>query len=126
MDKKPLIGVILCLILLLSIAIPVHGERKEITSKNNFESISSKGDIYFLTFAFIIGEYEICWKDFTYFRFWNSDYSIKSIDVLGYKAWEHKWYPVKAFMVEGDFRIGYLGRHQCNIFAIGPALTVQT
>jgi hypothetical protein len=62
MDKKPLIGIILFLILLSIIAVPTQGVSKTIDDKDNSEAISSNGDIYFFTFAFVKGEYENCWK----------------------------------------------------------------
>jgi len=119
MDKKPLIEIILCLILLSIIVVPTQGVKKTINYEENTELISSNGNIYFFTFAFVKGEYENCWKHTSYFNLWNSDYSIKSIDVLGYKAWEHKFYSVKAYSVQGSLRIGFIGRHHCCMFAWG-------
>jgi hypothetical protein len=126
MDKKPLIGIIICLILLLSIAVPAQGVSKTIDYEDNIESISSSRDIYFFTFAFVKGEYENCSKWFAYFNLWNPDFT-NTIDVLGYKAWEHKFYSVKAFNVQGSSRIGFIGRHHCCIFAWGySGVTVDT
>jgi hypothetical protein len=126
MDQKPLIGFILCLILLLSIAISFHGVGKTIDHEENTGSISNDDEIYFFTFAFVKGEYENCWKHVAYFRIWNSNFT-NTMDVLGYKAWEHKFYSVKAFSVVGSHRIGFIGRHHCCIFAWGfGGVTVQT
>ncbi|MFA5103016.1 MAG: hypothetical protein WC525_07660 [Candidatus Thermoplasmatota archaeon] len=127
MGKKPLIVIILCLILLSIIAVPTQSVSKTIDYEENTESLSSNGDIYFFTFAFVKGEYENCWKHTSYFRLWNSDYWIKSIDVLGYTAWDHQFYSVKAFNVEGSLRIGFIGQHHCCIFAWGfSGVTVDT
>jgi hypothetical protein len=117
MDKKPLIGIILCLVLLSIIAVPTQGVKTTINYEENTELISSNGDIYFFTFAFVKGEYENCWKHTSYFKIWTN--STNTMDVLGYKAWEHKFYSVKAGYVVGSLRIGYIGRHHCCIFAFG-------
>ena len=111
--------VILCLILLSTIAVPTQGVSKTIDDKDNSGAILSNRDIYFFTFAFVKGEYENCWKHTSYFKLWNSDYSIKSIDVLGYTAWDHQFYSVKAYSVQGSLRIGFIGQHHCCIFAYG-------
>jgi len=119
------LGIILCLIILLTIAIPFNSVGITLEKKNNTESISSK-DAYFFTFAFVKGEYENRSKWFAYFKLWNPDFT-NTIDVLGYKAWEHNFYSVKAYWVQGSFRIGFIGRHHCNIFAWGfSGVTVFT
>jgi len=118
MDKKPLIGIILCLILLSIIAVPTQGVKKTINYEENTKLISSDRDIYFFTFAFAKGEYENCWKHTSYFKLWNSNFT-NTMDVLGYKAWEHKFYSVKAYEVLGTLRIGFIGQHLCCIFAYG-------
>ena len=109
MDKKPLIGIILCLILLLGIGVPTNGEKTE--------AISNGRDIYFFDYAFISGEYEHCEKWFGYYNIWNSNYSIHSINVLGYSSYQDKYIPVKAYSVHGNNRIGFIGRHHCCIFS---------
>jgi hypothetical protein len=127
MRKNPLIhlGIIFCLILLLTIAVPTQGVSKTINYEDNTESISSN-DAYFFTFAFVKGEYENRSKWFAYFNLWNPDFT-NTIDVLGYTAWEHKFYSVKAYEVIGSSRIGFIGRHHCYIFAWGySGVTVFT
>jgi len=87
----------------------------------------SDGDIYFFHFAFVSGEYENCWRMIGLFRIWNSNYSIHSINVLGYSNYQGKFFSVKAFNVQGSFRIGFIGRHHCCMFAFGPGgVTVDT
>jgi len=65
------------------------------------------------------------WRGLGGFRIWNSNYSIHSIDVIGYSAYQGKFFSVKAFNVDGSFRIGFIGRHHCWIFTWGPGLTVD-
>jgi hypothetical protein len=102
-------------------AVPIHGESKTIDYGDSTESISSNGDIYFFTFAFVKGEYENRTRWFTYFEIWNSNYSIHSIDVLGFSPYyPDKIISVNAHCVFGSLRIGYIGRHHCCIFAFGP------
>jgi hypothetical protein len=124
--KKIHLGIILCLVLLLSMAIPIHGESKTIDYGDSTESISSNGDIYFFAFAFIEGDYENCWKHFTFFKLWNSNFT-NTINVLGYLDLERGFISVKAFEVVGSHRIGFIGQHHCCIFAWSwSGVTVST
>ena len=126
MDKKPLIGVFLCIILLFCILIPIC-QSKKIDQEKKTISTSDDGDIYFFTFAFVIGRYDNCYKWFNHYRIWNPDYSKKTISVLGYSPYySQKFIFVKAFNVEGCYRIGFIGRHHCMIFTFGVGLTVDT
>jgi hypothetical protein len=126
-DKKSLIGIILCLILLFNLTVPICGESRKIDVGEETESLSSDRDIFFLHFAFVSGEYENRTRWFTYFDIWNSNYSIHSIDVLGFSPYyPDKIMSIKAYRVWGSFRIGYIGRHHCCIFAFGPGgVTVE-
>jgi hypothetical protein len=85
----------------------------------------SDGDIYFFAFAFIEGNYENCWKHFSYFKFWTN--STNTINVLGYLDLERGFVSVKAGYVVGSLRIGFIGQHRCCIFAYGiGGVTVAT
>ncbi|HUS98867.1 MAG TPA: hypothetical protein VMY59_00925 [Candidatus Thermoplasmatota archaeon] len=77
----------------------------------------SDRDIYFFLFAFVSGEYENCWRQIGFFKIWNSNYSIHSINVLGYSDYQGKFISVKAYEVIGSYRIGFIGQHHCCIFA---------
>jgi hypothetical protein len=72
-------------------------------------------DIYFFAFAFIEGNYENCWKWFDYFKIWTN--STNTINVLGYSNYQGKFIYVKAGYIVGGFRVGFIGRHHCCIFA---------
>lgn len=77
-------------------------------------------EMYDFTFAFVRGTYEIAYKTVIVgFHIYNTNITNNSINVLGYKNWEHRWYRVIAHSVLGGPRIGYIGKHECRIFAFG-------
>lgn len=78
-----------------------------------------KDDRYNFTCAFVWGKYEMMDKWIDYFHIHNSNITNNTINVLGYKNWEHRWYRVMANEVTGGLRIGFVGRHQCCVFAFG-------
>ena len=81
---------------------------------------------YFFSRAYVWGKYEIMDKWFAYFHIYNSDITNNTINVLGYQNDDHLWHRVMAHDVIGGPRIGFIGRHQCFIFAFGYlGLTVQ-
>lgn len=87
---------------------------------------TSSDEGYYFSKAYVWGKYEIMDKWFAYFHIYNSDINNNTINVWGYKNWEHRWYRVMANDVEGGLRVGFIGRHQCFIFAFGYlGLTVQ-
>ncbi len=102
------------IILLLVGTVSMPGVSAKISDTSE---VYEKSDIYFFRFAFIIGEYENCEKWFGSFSIWNSDYSIHSINVLGYSSYQNQYIFVKACIVDGNSRIGFIGPHHCCIFS---------
>jgi len=77
-------------------------------------------EMYNFSSAFVRGTYEIAYKaGFFYFHIYNSNITNNTMYVLGYDNYEHRWYRVIAHSVIGGPRIGYIGKHECRIFAFG-------
>ncbi len=114
MDKKPLIGVILCFILFFSMVVPIHVESKKVDCEVKEET--SNHEIYFFAFAFIIGKYDNCSRWIADFTIWNPDHQKTTIYVLGYSDYKQTFIPVKAWHVMGGPHIGFIGRHHCCMF----------
>jgi|WetSurMetagenome_2_1015567.scaffolds.fasta_scaffold00411_18 hypothetical protein len=55
-------------------------------------------------------------KFYYYFHVYNSNITNNTINVLGY---HDRWHRVMAHDVYGGLRIGFVSRHQCDIFAFG-------
>jgi hypothetical protein len=131
--KKPtrIIQFISCGIIFLFIFssfISVYGEQFNVTKKNGKKTYEKSHLLpikpvinyneSFFTFAIFWGTYEERWgRPFFWVRVFNRDpWENRTINVIGYQNWEHKWTYKKAFMVDCQISIGFaiLG-HVCGM-----------
>jgi hypothetical protein len=130
MDKKPLIVVSICAVVLLvlgSLSNVVGYQTVMSTSVNDsplFQTRTQKATNqqqnsinpqYLFYYAFVWGYYEKMAKDIYFFNIWNSNTN-DTINVLGYDVYEHRWNRVMAEFVMGGTHVGFIGNHRCCIF----------
>jgi len=75
--------------------------------------------MYIFRKAFVWGTYEILDKGNGYFHVLSSNITNYTINVLGYRKSDNQEHRVMADDVAGLLHIGFIGRHQCCVFAFG-------